>query len=68
IGKTSINRPFFQLLTEKLRAGQDIEWIPFWKQFGNMTGGSGFEDYIPPHQMLGAILLNAYNQEREAQW
>ena len=33
IGKTVINQPFFNLLNEKLRNGNNIDWIPFWKEF-----------------------------------
>jgi hypothetical protein len=68
IGKTSINRPFFQLLAEKLRKGQDVEWIPFWQQLATVTGSYGFEDYIPPHKMLGAIFINAYKKASESEW
>jgi hypothetical protein len=60
IGKTAINRPFFQLLTEKLRNGQNIDWIPFWKEFKTSARVEGFEDYIPPYKNLGAIFIKAY--------
>ncbi len=60
IGKTSINRPFFELLTEKLRTGNSIDWIPFWKEFKGKVGTEGFEDYIPPYKNLGAIFIKAY--------
>ena len=62
IGKTIINQPFFNLLNEKLRNGNNIEWIPFWKEFGQVvTDKEGFQDYIPPHKNLGAIFIKAYN-------
>ena len=60
IGRTSINKPFFQLLTEKARNGNDVEWIPFWKQFEKMADVEGFEDYIPPYKNLGALFIKAY--------
>jgi len=62
IGKTSINRPFFDLLTEKLRNGNNIDWIPFWKEFKTKAGTEGFEDYIPPYKNLGAIFIKAYKK------
>ncbi len=62
IGKTAINRPFFQLLTEKLRNGSGIDWIPFWKEFKSKTTAEGFEDYIPPYKNLGAIFIKAYRK------
>lgn len=65
IGRTAINKPFFSLLSEKLRAGNDIEWIPFWKEFRRRTSAPGFEDYIPPYKNLGAIFIKAYRHEEE---
>lgn len=62
IGKTSINKPFFALLTEKLRNGSNIDWIPFWKEFKGAAKADGFEDYIPPYKNLGAIFIKAYNK------
>jgi len=60
IGKTAINRPFFELLMEKVRNGNNIEWIDFWKEFQQKVRVEGFEDYIPPHKNLGAIFIKAY--------
>ncbi len=66
IGKTAINKPFFQLLTEKLRNGNGIDWIPFWREFKSKAAVEGFEDYIPPYKNLGAIFIKAYrNAMRE---
>ncbi|HEX6192176.1 MAG TPA: hypothetical protein VFZ42_07420 [Chitinophagaceae bacterium] len=62
IGKTSINKPFFALLTEKLRTGSNIDWIPFWKEFKGAANTEGFEDYIPPYKNLGAIFIKAYTK------
>ncbi|MGC4235418.1 MAG: hypothetical protein QM594_20770 [Niabella sp.] len=63
IGRTAINKPFFYLLTEKLRTGKDIDWIPFWKEFKGRANVAGFEDYIPPYKNLGAIFIKAYKKE-----
>lgn len=61
IGKQVINQPFFDLLNEKLRTGNNIDWIPFWKEFKARAGKTeGFDDYIPPHKNLGAIFIKAY--------
>jgi hypothetical protein len=60
IGKAAINKPFFQLLTDKLRNGSNIDWIPFWKEFKTKAAVEGFEDYIPPYKNLGAIFIKAY--------
>jgi hypothetical protein len=60
IGKRDINRPFIYLLTEKLRTGQDIDWIPFWKEFREAAKITGMEDYVPPYKNLGALFIKAY--------
>jgi hypothetical protein len=60
IGATEVNRPFFQLLTEKVRNGNNIDWIPFWKELGKMVQAKEFEDYIPPYKNLGALFIKAY--------
>jgi hypothetical protein len=61
-GKKDINQPFMNILNEKLRNGNDIDWIPFWSEFKKAAGGiDGFEDYIPPYKNLGAIFIKAYN-------
>jgi hypothetical protein len=62
IGKTAINKPFFQLLTEKLRNGNNIDWIPFWHEFKSKAAIEGFEDYIPPYKNLGAIFIKSYKR------
>jgi hypothetical protein len=61
-GKKDINQPFMNILNEKLRAGSNIDWIPFWAEFKKAAGNvDGFEDYIPPYKNLGAIFIKAYN-------
>lgn len=60
IGATEVNRPFFQLITEKARNGSDIDWIPFWKELDKMIVAKEFEDYIPPYKNLGALFIKAY--------
>lgn len=63
IGKRDINLPFILLITEKLRNGQDIDWIPFWKEFRTKANITGLEDYIPPYKNLGALFIKAYKQK-----
>lgn len=60
IGATEVNRPFFQLLTEKIRNGNNIDWIPFWQELDKMVEAKEFEDYIPPYKNLGALFIKAY--------
>lgn len=64
IGKMVINQPFFDILNEKLRNGNNIDWVPFWSEFKRKAGGvEGFEDYIAPYKNLGAIFIKAYNSQ-----
>lgn len=63
IGKRDINLPFIQLMTEKLRNGKDIDWIPFWKEFRSAANITGLEDYIPPYKNLGALFIKSYKRE-----
>jgi len=60
IGRTIINRPFFKILTDKVRSGSNIDWIPFWKEFRKEANVPEFDDYIPPYKNLGAIFIKAY--------
>jgi hypothetical protein len=60
IGKTTVNQPFFNLLMEKVRSGNNIDWIPFWEELDKKVKVEGFEDYIPPYKNLGAIFIKAY--------
>jgi hypothetical protein len=63
-GKMFINQPFLNILNEKLRNGNNIDWIPFWSEFKAKAGKiEGFEDYIPPYKNLGAIFIKAYNSQ-----
>lgn len=64
IGKRVINRVFLELLTDKLRGGENVDWIPFWKEFSQKCAKiEGFADYIPPHKNLGAIFIKAYRNQ-----
>jgi hypothetical protein len=60
IADAPVNNPFLKLITEKLRLGNDIEWIPFWKELSKMATDKIFEDYVPPHKNLGALFIKAY--------
>ena len=60
IGDTRVNRPFFSILTEKIRNGHNIEWVPFWKELDKMSNSDDFEDYVPPYKNLGALFIKAY--------
>lgn len=61
IGKQLFNQLLFDMIAEKLRTGNNIDWIPLWREFEKRAGKTeGFGDYIPPHKNLGAIFIKAY--------
>lgn len=62
IADAPVNNPFLKLIMEKLRAGSNIEWIPFWKELDKMVTDKIFEDYVPPHKNLGALFIKAYTK------
>jgi hypothetical protein len=62
VADAPVNNPFLKLITEKLRAGENIEWIPFWKELATMANTPIFADYVPPHKNLGAIFIKAYKK------
>lgn len=70
IGAMGINDPMIRLLQSNLLKEKDINWPSFWEtldgQFkGNRTTSERFQDYIPPHQNLGAIFIMAYNRLKD---
>ncbi len=60
-----VNQSLIDAITEKLRAGQDLNWEQLWKTVQVRVGAGyrdKFEDYIPPHKNLGAIFIMAYDK------
>jgi hypothetical protein len=63
IADAQVNNPFLRLISEKLRTGSNIEWIPFWIELEKIvTDKVLFEDYVPPHKNLGALFIKAYKK------
>ena len=61
-GTGSINQPMIIYITELLRQGKNFNWPAIWESFAEkFKGNKRFDDYIPPHQNLGAIFIMAYN-------
>jgi hypothetical protein len=60
IGATGINKCFLKVLTDKVLAGKNIDWIPFWKEMRACSYESEIEDYTPPYKNLGALFIKAY--------
>lgn len=63
IADAEVNNPFLRLISEKLRTGSNIDWIPFWVELQKIvTDKQLFEDYVPPHKNLGALFIKAYKK------
>jgi hypothetical protein len=45
IADAEVNNPFLKLVTEKLRTGSNIEWIPFWKELAKIATDPIFIDH-----------------------
>jgi hypothetical protein len=65
-GTGSINQPIIVYLTELLRQDKNLNWPLMWKVLAQkFKYNKDFEDYIPPHQNLGAIFIMAYYEAIE---
>ncbi|MFT7230300.1 MAG: hypothetical protein ACI9GO_000767 [Bacteroidia bacterium] len=65
IGTMLVNDKLCLELNEVIRKGNDIVWDKLWttldKKFADgSTADSRFQDYIPPHKNLGALLIKTY--------
>jgi len=65
IGTMMVNDKLCLELNEVIRKGQDIVWDNLWttldKKFASgSTAKNRFQDYIPPHKNLGALLIKTY--------
>lgn len=67
IGKQDINHALDVMLLNKLKAGGNIDWIPFWREFEKGAKIEGAGDYIPPHKNLGAIFIKAYKNAMDGE-
>lgn len=63
-----LNQNLIDAITDRLRLGKDLNWEQLWKSVQQkVTAGykDKFDDYIPPHKNLGAILLMAYDKSSQ---
>jgi hypothetical protein len=65
IGTMLVNDKLCLELNEVIRRGENIIWDNLWltlnKRFAaGSTANSRFQDYIPPHKNLGALLIKTY--------
>jgi hypothetical protein len=65
IGTMMVNDVLCLELNEVIRKGNDIIWDTLWATIDKKLGSgnvadSRFQDYIPPHKNLGALLIKTY--------
>ena len=65
IGTLLVNDRLCYTINETIRKGEDLNWQNLWDKLNsNFIKGSTaydrFQDYIPPHQNLGALLISSY--------
>lgn len=65
IGTMYVNNELCYRLNETIRQGKDVVWESLWVQVDNALGSGNtadkrFNDYIPPHKNLGALLIKTY--------
>jgi hypothetical protein len=65
IGTMHVNDKLCLELNEVIRQGKDIVWDNLWTTLNGKfakgtTAASRFQDYIPPHKNLGALLIKTY--------
>lgn len=67
VGSFSVNEPILRAINDKIRNGNNIEWIPLWQQIGasvktDTRATELLKDYVPPHKNLGAIFIKAFRK------
>ena len=67
VGTSSVNEPILQAINDNLLNGNNIDWLPMWKELTEKfqkdpAARERFEDYIPPYKNLGAIFIKAYRK------
>lgn len=67
VGTLYVNNELIFGICETIRKGQDLDWELLWPQIEQRIGGNSqakewFQDYLPPHKNLGAILIRNYRR------
>jgi hypothetical protein len=63
VGYGEINVALFTYLVDKLKAGKDVAWPVMMQEVAGKISAQkreGYDDYIFPHQNLGAMFIKAY--------
>jgi hypothetical protein len=67
VGSFSVNEPILRAINDRIRNGNNIEWIPLWQQITSSVKTDSraselLKDYVPPHKNLGAIFIKAFRK------
>ena len=68
IGSRDVNKPIIEAINNTLRSGKNIDWRQMWSSLdaifakGPRDKRDLFDDYIPPHKNLGALMIKAYTK------
>jgi hypothetical protein len=67
VGTLLVNNDLIFTICEYLRLGKDLEWETLWLDVrtsikSNKLAVERFNDYLPPHKNLGAILIRNYRR------
>jgi hypothetical protein len=70
VGTKLVNEPVLRIINESLRTGNGVNWVKMWKQLSaqlqNGYARDRLDNYIPPHQNLGALFIKAFrNWEKQ---
>jgi hypothetical protein len=63
VGYGNINNALYTYLVDRLKMGYDVKWPTMMNEVATRISADkreGFEDYIFPHQNLGALFIKAY--------
>ena len=57
-GSVTVNQPMIGYILDLLTAGKDLNWREIWNKLAVVfKKNEKFDDYVPPYQNLGAVLL-----------
>lgn len=67
VGTMLVNNELIFTICEYIRTGKDLDWEVLWPSVGKKMGQNTvakerFDDYLPPHKNLGAILIRNYRR------
>ncbi len=63
VGYGEINVALFSYLVDRLKQGQDVKWPAMMTEVSRRISAEkkeGYDDYVFPHQNLGALFIKAY--------